>query len=113
MSPALAGRKERRVWAVVPADFKIASAWVESYGGQSHRITITEDDEEEDAEYREVGWRPFLGRLVVVLAGVTVVVLICLFGLAVAEGIYNALTAAVCAIPHILPIPSVSPPAAR
>lgn len=109
MSPALTARKERRVWVMVPQDFQIAAAWVESYGGHSHKVTPYEDDEEE-AEYRETGWAPFLKRTAAVLAGVTVVVLICLFGLAVAEGVYTAITAGVCALPHLLPTPAASPP---
>lgn len=93
---------------MVPEDFKVHSAWVESYGGQTIKVAWREDDEEE-AEYREMGWGPFSKRLIAILAGIAGVVIVCLLALAVANGVYQAVFGTVCHVFPTLPAPRATP----
>lgn len=100
---------------MVPEDFRIAGAWVESYAGNSLKITIHEDAEEEDAEwFSPESWGPFLRRLGAVVFGVTVVVTLSLLALAVATAvhtaiIHNLVESCGLQIPT-LPKPTITPP---
>lgn len=100
---------------MVPADFQVHSAWIESFGGNSLKITVHEDEEVEDAEwFSPESWAPFLRRTAAVLSGVTVVVIICLLALAVATAVHTAILHNLvesCGLQiPTLPKPTITPP---
>jgi hypothetical protein len=86
----------RRVWADVPADFIVTSAWVVGPRETQHRVTFREENDE-DAEWTEApSWGPFIKRTVIIVGAITVAVAFILLVLAVSEALYQLISSGVC-----------------
>lgn len=103
-------RREKELIITIPADVRPYKVWVETHGGHSMAAAYRDIEEEEDAEYREVGWGPYM-RWLLPRVGVAFV----LFGLIVpvflglGDGIYQAAAGTYCHIFPAIPTPRLTP----